>query len=927
VRNFLQTCLRYSLFLLLMLSAACGKTDLRSVDEILQAAKQKDGAGDYRAAIIEYRNVLQKQPENLEARLRLGQAYLKFKLGNEAEAELKIAEKGGVERDALLVSLGEALLLLGKYQEMLDTIKPGENTPFDVRAQVVRLRADAFYALRKTEDACSAYQEALQQDNSLVQAIWGLANCAHVRNDFVQAEQLLKDAIVLEPDNADSYIRLGDVQRMQNHFSDAEASFSKAVQLAPNNAIAYVNRAGARLALNRDPEAVEDIKIAARYGPNSELVVYMQALLDYRSKRYLAAQEKLLPILKTSPWHFQTVLLYGQVTYALGYFKSAEVHLHRLLDITPNSVLVRTLVASSQLKQGQPAKALATLKPLLDAKEDDALFLATAGDAYQALKQHAQAQAMFERALKSAPKDPAIRASYAQTLLQQNARGKALDEFRRASELSPEWLPADTSRLTLMIEDKAYDKALAELAAMPKSKTEASPEAENMLAMAYKGKGDIESARTHLKTALKLKSDFHTAALNLAFLEMEAKRPDAARTVLEKLIKKHPDNLEAYLGRAAIEKTLNRPKEYVEWLEKAASAAPRSPIPQQRLAQYYLQQKDLNKALLQAKTLQGAMPDNTDNLRLLANVQLAMGDMDNAILSLYRIVSLEPDSEQPLIELAPPLASVGRFKDARENLHKALQIKPDSVAARTALIRVHIQEKQLDAALAVARELTSKFPSVADGHTLTGDVYMWLERYEDAIRAYEASLRTERSGSVAISLFKALRGAGKSDQAQRHLAQSVNQQPEDHALRLYLAAVMREEGNPKDALPHYQYILSKQPADGIALNEYALALQKLKDPQTKAIAEKAYQVMPTPATADTLAVILLELGDVQGGLKLLEKVMTTSSPKPETRYHYAQALASSGQKSKATQELRKVLGGETTPALRTQATELMRRLQ
>lgn len=915
------------LLLAAVLAAGCGKSDDRKPEEILQSAKQKDGAGDYRAAIIEYRNVLQKQPENLEARLRLGQAFLKFKLGHEAEAELKLAEKGGVDRDALLAPLGETLILLGKFQEVLDTIKPGDNTPYDVKAQVVRLRADAYYGLRKTEDACAAYQEALQQDNSLVQALWGLANCAHVRNDFPQAEQLLKEAIELEPENADSYIRLGDVQRMQNKFSDADAAFSKAVQYAPRNANAYVNRAGARLALNRDAEAIEDIRIAAGFGPNNDLVIYMQALLDYRAKRYLAAQEKLLPILKTSPWHFQTVLLYGQVTYQLGYYKSAELYLNRLLEITPNSVLVRTLVASSQLKQNIPRKALETLKPLLETNESDALMLATAGDAQQALNQYAQAQTLFERALKSAPKDPGIRSSYAQTLLQQGQRTRALDEFRRASSLSQNWIPADSAYFNLLIEDKAYDKTLKEIAALPTSKTENQAEAKNMQALAYKGKGDLAAAREHLKAALKIKSDFHVAALNLAFLEMGAKQPDAARTVLEKLIKKHPDNLEAYLGRAAIEKALNQPKEYVLWLNKAADAAPRSPIPQQRLAQHYLQQKDYNKALLAAKTLQGAMPDNTDNLRLLSNIQIAMGELEGAIQNLYRIVNLEPDSEQPLIELAAPLSATGRYKDAKANLTQALKLQPQSIPARTALVRVNLQEKQFDAALAAAKELSAKFPTVADGHSLTGDVLMWMERYEEAAHAYDAALRIERSAPVAISLFKALRGAGKPDQAWQHLARSVNLQPEDQALRMYLAAVMREEGNPRDALPHYQYILSKQPNDGIALNEYAIALQKLKDPQAKAIAEKAYQAMPTPATADTLASILLDLGDVAGATTLLEKVMTTSSPKPETRFHYAQALAAAGQKSKAMQELRKVLGANPHPALRTQASELMRRLQ
>ncbi|MBI5330822.1 MAG: PEP-CTERM system TPR-repeat protein PrsT [Betaproteobacteria bacterium] len=910
-----------------LMLGACGKVDRRTSEEHIQAAKQAEKSNDFRGVVIEYRNALQKQPGNIEARLQLGRAYLRFNLGQEAETELRLAEKEGADHDTVVVPLGEAMLLRGKYQEVLNEIKASDNSTFDVQAEVMRMRGDALFGLRRTEEACKIYQEALDLDKNLIPALWGLSNCAHVGNDPAGAERTLRGAIQLDPDNADSHIRLGDILRQQGRYKESEEAFSTAVKLAPAHATAYVHRAGARLALNKEKEAGEDVQTAAKIEPASPLVIYMQALLDYRAGRYLPAQEKLLVILKNSPWHFQTVLLYGQVTYKLGYYKSTELHLSRLLEIAPDSSVVRTLIAASQIKQGNTQAAMETLKPGLTIKQADPMLLATAGDVLLGIGQPAKAQEFFAQALASTPSDITLRTALGRSLLAQGKRDKAIEEFRKAGASSPKWTQADATLVMVYIQQGAPDKALAELAAMPESKRASNAMAENLSALAYMGKKENAKAREHLQQALRLRSDFVTGALNLAFLELREKRPAEARAALDRLIEKHPGNLEALLGRAAIEAALGQDKLYEKWLEKAATAAPASPVPQQRLAQHFLRTRNLNKAMLAAKSLQAIAPDDPDTLRLLANIHIASGDDESAVQHLNRVTSLEPQSSNALIDLANVQSTLGKARDARTNYEKAVTLNPAALKARAGLIRIDIQERKFDQALVRARELAGKFPSAPDGHVLAGDVLMWMERYAEAAQAYEAGLKLQKSGPIVISLMKALRGAGKSDQALHALVRWVEQSPDDDSARMHLAAIQREDGNPQDAVKHYEYILKRNPEHGLALNEMALALQKLKDARAQSIAEQAYKVLPTPATADTLAGILLEKGNASKALELLERVITTSRPKPETRLRYARALSATGQKGKAQQEVRKVINGSPTEKLKAEANTLMQTLQ
>jgi tetratricopeptide (TPR) repeat protein len=86
------------LFLLAaLLLAACGPASL-SEEQHFQRALELESSGDPRAAVIEWKNVLQNNPSNADARMRLG--LLNLDLGDlgAARIELQRAAELGIER-------------------------------------------------------------------------------------------------------------------------------------------------------------------------------------------------------------------------------------------------------------------------------------------------------------------------------------------------------------------------------------------------------------------------------------------------------------------------------------------------------------------------------------------------------------------------------------------------------------------------------------------------------------------------------------------------------------------------------------------------------------------------------------------------------------------------------------------------------------
>jgi len=146
----------------------------------------------------------------------------------------------------------------------------------------------------------------------------------------------------------------------------------------------------------------------------------------------------------------------------------------------------------------------------------------------------------------------------------------------------------------------------------------------------------------------------------------------------------------------------------------------------------------------------------------------------------------------------------------------------------------------------------------------------------------------------------ALQRAGKKSEAEAVLRERLSQRPRDVDTRLQLADFLAEERRDPEAVSEYERVVAMARDHPRALNNLAVVYQRTKDPRAVEVAERAHKRRPKdPLIADTYGWILVGAGRVAEGLALLDGASRALPRSAEIRYHYALALARSGDKPKA----------------------------
>jgi len=886
---------------------ACDKFRSYTDAEHVQRAKDFQAKGESKSVVIELKNALTKNGNNAEARWLLGEAYLDFDEGAQAEKELKRAADLGISAETLMIPLGRAYLLQGKYNEVLTQITPGKQASVRTQAQILKLHGDAQVGLRKGREACGLYEQAHQMDSRFIDAYWGRVWCATVKGELNVARTLLEAALEIDRSNARTWVYFGDFARLEGRNTDAEQAYLTALKIKPQDREAQQNLASVYLALSKLDAASKEIATLRKAFPRLPHPRYLEALLSYQQGKASVARDQLQELERVEANFLPALLLSGTVSLQLGEYEVAEKTLTLFLARQAKSTFARELLAEAQLRKGRASLALETLTPLLNREGVSARALSIAGEAFVTKGDLAQATEYFERASKLQPDSAALRTSLGASRLRQGDISRAEADLEAASGLDKKHTAADIALAINRLQRKDYVGAFATIDVLEK-KLPSSPIPPNLRGNAYQEKRDIVNARKSFEQALAIDSTFIPAAKSLAQIDMQEKKPDAARKRLQNVLAKDKNNVGAMLALADIAAAEKKGEEYLEWVEKAARADPRALEPMSGKIDYLLGKKENKKAMALALEATNVNSSNPQAWELLGRTQLATGEKESAITSFAKVTQLVPESPRAYLDLGAALASLERWSDARIAFSKALTLSPDYLEARRDLIVLDLQQNRAAEALKLAEEQTRRQPKLAIGPILEGDVLMAQKQFVLAATAYERAFSLTGTGELIIKHHHALLRAGNVKDADIRLQAWLNEHPEDVGARMYLADSFILRKDFKGAAGHYERALQKTPDNATLLNNLASAYAEMNDSRALATAEQAYKIQPkSAAIQDTLGWILLAQGQTARAVSLLKNAVASAPEADVVRYHYAAALAKSGDKAKARLELDSLL--------------------
>ena len=207
------------------------KDEIGTYNEITDLFK-RGAAGDYRAVIPRYEQLLKLQPD------------------------LKI----------LYSKLGQAFYQAGEYEAALSAFKTAVQLGGDAALTTFDL-AQTYLRLGRTGDAILGFQRTIELDPTQYRARTNLGLLLQNQGKIPEAIEQLEAALELAPASVVTLNNLGVAYSRAHRYSEAEATLRKAVSLAPKDGLLHANLATVLFRLGKEQEAQQEMELARKLNP------------------------------------------------------------------------------------------------------------------------------------------------------------------------------------------------------------------------------------------------------------------------------------------------------------------------------------------------------------------------------------------------------------------------------------------------------------------------------------------------------------------------------------------------------------------------------------------------------------------------------------------------------------------------------------
>lgn len=697
-------------------------------------ARAYEGLERYPEMLDALRTTVAKDPNNLDARVKLGNYYL---AGSRGRTDV----------------IGEAERLA---KEVL------EKDPKNIEGHI--LMGSVLFQQNQKDKAFEELNHAVQLDPNRVESYLSLAKFQLANKAPEKAEELYKKAISVNANSPLAHTEYGKFLAQANRPTEAEAELRKAVEVGPNDRTSRFVLASYYLVNRQFDKAEEQYKAMAALEPNKpesqalladfyaatnriddSIRIYQDILAkapDYVQGRYRlgeillskgdiqGANKQVEEVLKKDQHDRQALLLRARLRAQSGQadgLKAAITDLNDVLQQEPNSRSALYFLAqynfslgmmdqarsfAAELEKNHPDYLPARLMQIqlalaggdqkgvtsqatdllarLDKASPDSVNSAqllreirekaflTRGTAQLQLRNHAEARKDYESARDTNPNDPVVYNSLALVSLAENKPADAINYFETALKVDGTNFDAINGLITLYARTKELDKAHARidqaLASFPNVAS-----LHYLKAQAYGFQQNGQSAEAELKKALELDSNYLPAYSALGALYINTKQEDRAITEYQKIIALRPENATPYTLIGILEDQRKNYDAAIENYRKALEKDPNSIIAANNLAWLYATtgKGNLDEAMRLAQGVVQKNPNVAGFIDTLGWVYYKKNLHTAAIEQLRRAVSIN-DTEAQRANI-PPAASY------HYHLGMALKGQGDREAARREL--------------------------------------------------------------------------------------------------------------------------------------------------------------------------------------------------------------------------------------------------
>ena len=591
--------------------------------------------------------------------------------------------------------------------------------------------SDLYIQSGRLREAVIENEEALKQDPANLNARRVLARIySRLMGDQQQNkidESMVKKAIeqyreitAKDPSDAESWVRLGGLQKISLNSAEAEKAFKKALEIDPNNEDALTGLALVYSDLGDSKKATELLRKSAEKNPNQRSLITLASSYE-QMKEYALAAETLKKALEQSPGNVeiqrglaQNLIYSDQLDEALKIFQ-------QLAADDPKDVQSRLRISQVYLQKHDFAKARQASQ---EAKELD--------------PSNVEIQYNEVSLLEAEGKLPEAIAALKETL-SATAR-KTYNPAERANRI------VLLDRLaSLYRANEQTSQAVATLREVAEIDPDVAPKAAAQVIETYRAAHEYPKAEQEADAAVKKYPDDRLVRTVRASLLLDMGKTDQAIAETRKLLN-GKDDRDVYLSLAQIYEKAKNFGEAAKALDAAAKLSTT---------------KEENETIA---FMRGSMFERQKNF-------------DGAEAEFRRVLEANPNNGSAMNYLGYMLADRNvRLEEARQLIAKALEREPNNGAYLDSLGWVYFRMNRLDEAeknLLKSLETMPKDPTV---HDHLGDVYLQKGKIREAIVQWQNSLKAWQAGSPSeLDRAEVAKVQKKLDSAKVKLARDSKQ--------------------------------------------------------------------------------------------------------------------------------------------------------
>jgi tetratricopeptide (TPR) repeat protein len=480
------------------------------------------------------------------------------------------------------------------------------------------------------ESAAVFLDKAADLDTEHSEVLVDLAHLHLRRGEIEKAVRAAEDALVRDPDNVLAHMLLGDIQMRRGRLSEAAIHMEKVLELQPDNeevavnlAVIYVQTGQSEKAtdllkriLARDPDAVNARLALARIYREIGLVssaslVYQDLLKRHpdliqaygewaemlmESGRSDEAEKVLRQGLKDESGQFEVRHQLVEILLRQGRLNDARQELEWMLAQSPDHLESMRKLGLIEMEQGNWEAAESTFREILRHKPDHSQSLYHLGSALEEQQRWEDAIDAFSRVSSESVlyPDALVHLSYLYQRLGED--DLALRRLEEAVEMAPDRHQYYMYLASLLDEQGRYKEAIKRLQQGRRTTSSAQAEFSYRIGILYGKLDQWEQAVAEMRQALRYQPE-HADALNFLayhFAETDQNLEEALELGLKALSLKNLGYIHDTVGWIYFR--LDRPREALRHLERAASELPGDPVVWEHLGEVWENLGELEKA-------------------------------------------------------------------------------------------------------------------------------------------------------------------------------------------------------------------------------------------------------------------------------------------------------------------------------------------